>query len=60
MPKIQPKMYIFPIPNLKPHKLLSNISQPEKFPPTPGAVLRNTNTPKTSLLQKILLNPGHP
>jgi len=49
-----------PIPHLKLDEISSNTSQAQYFPPTPGAVMRNTNISKTSPFQQVMLNPSNP
>jgi hypothetical protein len=55
-----PQMNKLPIPHLKLDEIPSNISQAQQFPPTPRAILRNTNIPKTSPFQQVMLNPSNP
>jgi hypothetical protein len=59
MPQAQPKMDVFPIPNLKPQESFGNIPQLQNFPQTPRAILRNANTPKTLSFQEVLFYLGY-
>jgi hypothetical protein len=60
MPHIIPQKNLSAISNFEAQKLLSYTSKFQQFPPTPRAIMGDGYLPKTSPLQQIIFNPGHP